>query len=360
MFYLGLLLPVCFVPGYIGAIIPTQWVVLSMILPLGLWRSGVFIPATWAGLAILAWSAISITWAPNAYDAGFGLWLACIWALAFWFGTTINDFRPLWRGLAVGMTINSAVVISQALGYRPVLGEGNAGLMFNSTLLGCSAVLVIIALVSQRQWHYIPGILPAFFLAHSRGAFLVLALTLLTRWLRVRYILCAMALAAVILVLTLNDFTSDSDKIRLTIWGSTIRSLNLWGHGIGSFSTYLIYSDRMLYPERVHNDYLQLWFELGPMALAVYFAYFMVLRQRTSDHWPIFFAFTLFGLFYFPLWAPIPAFMACVVAGAMLRDRYLDWFARVHGRYVGLPGRPLRNPIFPRLGRKTVPAASTD
>lgn len=364
MFLLGLIVAVCFVPGYTGAIIPTQWAVLSILLPLGLWRSGVLGPSALAGLAVLAWSAISILWAPNTWDAGFGLWLACIWALALWFGSTIDDFRPLWRGLAVGLTISSAVAIFQHFGFAPVLAnspERPTGLFFNSTLLGASACLVIIALISQRQWAYIPGVLPALFLAHSRGAFLVLALTLLTRYLRVRYVLLAMALAACILVLTLNGHETDSDRTRLILWGAALRELNLLGHGIGSFTTFLVATPtRILYPGTVHNDYIQLWFELGLGSLLIMALYALALAQRTSDHWPIFFAFTLFGLFYFPLWTPVPAFMACLVAGAMLRDRHLDRLASVHGRYVSLPGTPRRLPLFPRLGRKALPTPSAN
>jgi hypothetical protein len=363
LFWLGLIVATCFVPGYTGAIIPTQWAVLSILLPLGLWRSGVMGPIGLLGLAILAFGALSMLWAPNTWDAGFGLWLLCIWAMAVWFGSTVDDFRPLWQGLAVGLWVSSAIAIFQALGYQPVLtyADHPSGLFYNSTLLGASACLVILALVSQRQWFYIPGVLPALVLAQSRGAFLVLTLALLTRWLRVRYILCAMALAALVLVLTLNGLETDSDLVRLTVWGATLRELNLFGHGIGSFVTFLIATpSRMLYPGTVHNDYIQLWFELGIASLAIVALYALALSCRTSDHWTIFFAFFLFGFFYFPLWTPVPSFMACMVAGAMLRDRHLDRLASAHGRYASLPGHPRKLPLFPRLGRKAVPSPSSN
>ena len=358
MYRFGLLLMVCYVPGYLGAFIPTQWAVLSILLPLGLWRSGVFSPSTLAGLAVLAWSAISLLWAPNPFDAGYGLWIACIWGLAFWFGSTVSDFRPLWQGMAVGMAVSSAVAIIQSFGYKPFeAATPIAGLFFNSTLLGCCATLVIVALITQRQWKYIPGCLPALWLAQSRGAFLVLGLTLLTRWIRLRWIILALAISGLTFLFFSNITAGNSDAVRLTIWGMAMRNLTLLGNGIGSFSTYYIYNGNMLYPERAHNDYLQLWFELGIGATIMYFLYALCLRCRTSDHWPIFFAFSLMGLFYFPLWAPVPAFMACMVAGAMLRDRHLDRLAFAHGRYSSLPGTPRRQSLFPRLGRKPVPTA---
>lgn len=364
MFWLGLIVSICFIPGYVGAIIPTQWAVLTVLLPLGLWRSGVFTPAHLAGLAFMAWSALSITWAPNTWDAFNGLWFLSLWALAFWFGTTVTDFRPLWQGLAVGLSVSSVVAMAQWFGYHPVLtvnGEKPAGLLFNPVVLGSCAALVIIALVSQRQWWYIPGVVPALILSGSRGAFLVLAMTLLTRWMRVRYILCAMALAAVVLVLSLDGLETDSDLTRLTIWGAALRELNLLGNGLGSFSTFFLLANRqLLYPGWVHNDYIQLWFEFGIGSIFILSLYWLVLRQRTSDHWPIFFAFALMGLFSFPLWTPIPTFMACMVAGAVLRDRHYDRLARVHGRYDSLPRAPLRQPVFPVLGRKALSTQPSD
>ena len=142
MFLLGLIVATCFIPGYVGAFIPAQWAVLSCILPLGLWRSGVLGPVGLLGLAILAFATLSFAWAPNAMDAGFGLWLLCLWALALWFGTTVDDFRPLWQGLAIGLTVSSVIATFQYFGFAPVLAnsaERPTGLFFNSTLLGASA-----------------------------------------------------------------------------------------------------------------------------------------------------------------------------------------------------------------------------
>jgi len=356
MFYLGLLLPVCYVPGFVGAYIPTQWVVLSCLLPFALWRGGTFPPPALAGLATLAWSALSLLWAPNPIDSIYGLWLFAIWALSFWLGCTITDFRPLWQGLALGMAVNGAVALIQWWGYVPVeTGTRISGLFFNSTLLGACATLVIIACVSQRQWLHALGCAPALALSGSRGAWAVLTLTLLTRYLRLRYVLLTAVLGAIALLLAAGRFDSNSDTDRLLIWGMALRNLTPWGNGIGSFVAYLIYDGRMVYPERAHNDYLQLLFELGLGAVPILWLYVLALTQRHSDHWPILFAVVLFSTFYFPLWAPIPAFIACVVTGAMLHDRHLAWLGRVHGRYVDLSRHDPRPPRAPHRGGEALP-----
>ena len=57
MFLLGLLLPICFIPGYTGASIPSQWVLLSLVLPAALWRRGYRLtPLHLLGLGFIAWA----------------------------------------------------------------------------------------------------------------------------------------------------------------------------------------------------------------------------------------------------------------------------------------------------------------
>lgn len=343
MFYLGLILAVCYVPGYTGAFIPTQWVLLSAILPLGLWRSGPMSLGHWTGLVVLAWSAISFLWVPNGYDWGYGMWLMAIIAGAFWLGST-TDPTSIFRGLAVGLGISSIVAIAQSLGYSPVEASPSpshpAGLLYNPTVLGASCALVLIALCCYRLWWYIPALLPALFLSHSRGALIVLACTAFTT--RLHWAIVSTLLIVGIGIVSLNPQPSDIQ--RLYLWGITLRNLDFFGHGLGSFNTFLYYNPIDLYPksiaifhpEFVHNDYLQLWFELGPGAIAIYLIYVFTLTQRASLHWPIFFAFSILGLFYFPLYNPIPAFVGALVAGRILSDWHLARASRYYRRSQGL------------------------
>lgn len=355
MFYLGLLTAVCYIPGYIGASIPAQLAFLSIVLPLGLWRHTPLSLGHLAGLLTLGWSAISLLWTPNIWDGLHGLWLFAIWALTFYLGSTITDLRPIWRGLAAGLTVSSLVAIVQALGYRPVESTGDTGfpgLLFNQTVLGASCALTIIALWTQRQWLWIPGLLPGLYLANSRGAYLTLAIVAVARYLHWTVAAGVLSLGGLFFLTHL----SGSDSIRLTIWGAAGRVLTLLGYGIGSFSTFLMLTPTQLYhPDRVHNDYLQLLFELGLGAIPIFYIYLANLRDRRSDHWPVFLAFAILGLFYFPLWAPVPAFIGCLCAGTMFADRHQSWLLSSPGRYSSLPSGPLRRPLFARLGRQALP-----
>ncbi len=355
LFYLGLLLPICFIPGYTGALIPTQWAVLSAVLPLGLWHSSYFGPCHWLGLLALAWAAFTLQWSPSIFDGIYGLWLMSIWALAFWLGG-LNFVRPqlLWQGLAFGLTVSSIVAIFQAFGYHPVEIAPDttypAGLLYNSTVLGASCALVLIACMKCELWWYIPGLLPALYLSHSRGAWAIVALTALAR-IHILVALCALVLGNLALVYWLNP----SDIQRLLLWGTALRELSWLGHGIGSYADFYylntnpnlyLHSEGLFRTEFVHNDYIQLWFELGIGAIPIFAIIALALCQTSSPAWPIFFGFATFALFYFPIYSPLTAFIGCYSAGSLIRDwsriRY-----RLNGSRPSSLSRYLTARLFP-------------
>src|SRR5262245_51097756 len=175
MFWFGLILAVCFIPGVTSSMVPAQWAVLSAILPLGLWRSGAFGLGHLVGLGAIAWATLSLLWAPNTWDGFYGLWLLSICGLSFWLGSTLPDLRQLLKGLSVGLAINVVVAITQALGnyWVPFL-ERPAGLFFNPTVLSAICALVLIALVSARLWWWTLSPALGLVLSGSRGGFFVL------------------------------------------------------------------------------------------------------------------------------------------------------------------------------------------
>jgi hypothetical protein len=342
MFLLGLIAPICFIPGVLGAMIPTQWALFSIVLPLSLWREGAFGPAYWAGLAVLAWSAISLLWVPNGYDGLYGFWLLSICGLAFWMGSTILDFDPLLKGLALGLSVNAAIALAQVFGFQGVpFLERPSGLFYNPTVLSAICALVIIALWSHSLYLWSLGPIAGLIFSGSRGGFFVLGIVLLsrmTRW----YIAIPCAIIA-IAIMSINP--SSTDILRLMNWGITLRQLNLWGHGIGSFTTYFYFNPTEHYPHAIalihpgfaHNDFLQLWFELGIGALPIYAIYLLCLT-RIDSHWhPTFVGLTTLSLFYFPLYCPIIAFLGCIAAGRIVGD----WHVARRQCHYGRSIRPL-------------------
>lgn len=319
MFYLGLILPVCFVAGYTGATIPTQWGLLSIVLALSLWRKAPFNFLHELGVMFCLYALASALWATNYHTSVLGLWFVAIWALSFRLGGTITNLEPLWRGLAIGLSVSSAVAVAQALGYR--FGESNgtniAGLLYNATVQGLACALVLVALVSHRLWWYTPPLLVGLALSQSRGAVLVLIATLFakyTHWLLALAALVVSSLAATALL-------NPSDNLRLVLWGQTLRNLSPFGWGPNSYNDFFIIIRQSIYhAEFVHNDYLQLIFEYGIGAAFAFTILATALAQSTHRDWPVLLAFAIAATFYFPLYTPLPAFIGCVVVGHLLRD----------------------------------------
>ncbi len=359
MFWLGLLLPICFVPGNTGASIPTQWALLSLVLPLSLPHAGW---VTWwhrLGIFFLAYATLSALWSINLYSWVWGLWLAAIWACAFWYGSTKVYLAPLWKGLALGLTASSGVALAQALDYTPVVTFDpnlHAGLLYNTTVQGTVIALVLIALASHRLWWYTPPLLLGLILSESRGALLILTVAAIAR-----YIHWLAALAFLVLGGFLLAFAFDpADSQRLQIWGIALGAIPIFGHGAGSFIDIFYIApikgvDTLINPGYVHNDYIQLWFEFGIAAIPL-FAILAAGLTRTEDpNWPVLVGFATLGLFYFPFYTPITAFIGCVVAGHILRryDPIRDYLDRRRSNL--LPRSPDLEPVFDPTWGEVIP-----
>lgn len=354
MFYLGLIVSTCYVPGFTGALLPTQWALLSIILPFFLWRPVIPGPAFWLGASSFLWAIASVTWAPSILSAAFGLWHFLVWALAFRLGATNLDLPALFRGLAIGLTINSGVAVLQAFDLNPVQsqpGIAPAGLLFNPTILGAACALTIVALLELRQFRYLLGPLIGLALTESRGAWLILFVGLASRMLP-RTVL---ALALVPLAYFITLYPANSDAVRLYIWAHALAHLSAWGNGIGSFDSYyyvihdLLFRDpRLIHPEFVHNDYLQLWFELGIGAIPLYAILAIALGQTKFPLRATLLSAAISGLFYFPLWCPLIAFILCVLTGRAVANWHYVRRSIVSWRSHDVPWadspRPIPNP----------------
>lgn len=323
MFWLGLLLTVCFIPGYVGASIPTQWAVLSIILPLGLWKVAPYNPLHKLLFGFIAYAAISGIWSIQWQSWVWGLWVATLWVLAFHWGTLTTDLRPLWKGVACGLGVSTVIAITQALGYTPVQAADDqyAGLFFNSSLFGVLCGLTLVALVCERLWWYTPPLALGLILSGSRGGFALFAFGLTARFVSPLFAIGCVGLAVSALMLSPLDL---SDIQRLQIWGVTLSSLSLRGMGAGSFvdAFYMAKSglaSKLIHPEYVHNDILQLAYEYGAAAVLFLIAPAMALAGKPNHRVPLL-CFWLCAFFYFPLYAPLTAFLWLIVAGNAVRD----------------------------------------
>lgn len=332
MFALGAIVSLCYIPGVTGAFIASQWPVLSILLPFALWRSGPITAVHWAGLAFLAYAAVRLPYAPIFDDGVFGLWLMFIMAGSFWLGSTVDNLRGLYAGLALGASVSSALAVLQAFGYSgiPRISLAPAGLYVNSVQQGIILALVAVALVSERMWLWLPALAPGLVLSGSRGAFIALIIGIASIYVRGVWILAAMACAGLFfLVYPL----SPSDAVRMTIWSGVAHNLSWLGWGPGSlFSWALPYNGNILYPEYAHNDALQLAFEYGVAAILPIGIFGFVLTRTAEREWPVVVAFLVAGCYSMPLWVPVASFLVCVASGRVVRGWAL---ARCDGHRSG-------------------------
>ena len=150
MFWLGLLMPVVYVPAWTGAMVITGWVALSCILPFFFLRK-IEMDWTWSlGLAFLFYATLSLAWAPIWQQAIWDLWLTYVLAGCFLLGAT-RDPRALWVGMAVALSIADVIALFQRMGYHPLFASDSwyqAGNFVNPDMFGETAALVSVALIS--------------------------------------------------------------------------------------------------------------------------------------------------------------------------------------------------------------------
>ena len=272
-------------------------------------------------------------WTPTPYASVFGLWLVVIMGLTVWFGTTAPSLRDLYKGLAVGGAVSSAVAVLQHFGMDilPSTSLLPSGLYVNSVQQGTVLALIAVALASERKWFWILPLLPGIALSGSRGAWVALAVGLIGCHVRRVWVFGAVIAAGVVYMLLP---LSPSDAQRTLIWATAWHNTTLFGWGPGVFYTILIPQGdgSSFYPEHAHSDALQLFFEYG-VAATLPLAIFVFALCRTEDPgWPIVLAFATAGCYSMPLYMPITSFIALSAVGGVLRNYGM---ARSYGGHRG-------------------------
>jgi O-antigen ligase len=350
-------------PGTLSPVIAPRLALLALVIP-WLLREQRLTAAHVAGLAFLAWAAVTMFWAASPLD-GIGAMLTLfILAVCFCLGNQSANLRRVYIGAGLALWLSSAIAIAQYLGFRPLPSVTPiSGLFVNGNFMAEAAALVIVAAVVERIWWLIPGLLPALVLSGSRGAMLacVLALAIHFRahW---RITLPVLALAAIGLVAHAYQFGDSSSVERLQIWHSAINGVSLFGHGIGSFwSSFPSFDLRptaFTHPEHAHNEFLNVAFELGLVGLVLLCGFCATLAGPLDTARLVLIALLVESIFEFPLHEPTTAFLGMVAAGHAVRNRYLlwdfvvgrrgigaAWLARAklpRGHAVAHSGRPLR------------------
>lgn len=341
MFWIGAAVSLCYVPGITGAYIATQWPLLGVVLSalflhdyvarqwpkLALWppRTGPFTSFHAAGLLFVAYAVAGVFFISPLRDVSVqGAWFIIIMAACVWFGTTLEDTRELYAGLAAGGIVSTLAAVSQVSGYQlfPVTSGHYAGMYVNAVQQGTVLALVIVALVSQRMWRWALPLMPGVILAQSRGGWVVLAAGLLACYMRRLWVF---GIFGVIGAVYLFTSVANSDVERLFIWKAAWDNLVPYGQGPGIFYALMLSGKYgIFFPEYAHNDALQFAFEYGVAAVIPIAIVGYALSRTDMREWPVIVALATASCFSMPLFMPIASFLGLVAVGRVLRSYGLD------------------------------------
>jgi len=342
---LGIIVSTIQLPGYIGAVIPTAWISLFVIVPVLLFWYKVEITLIHIlGSLFLLYAGLSLIWAPNFNISFFEycklLVLAGVFCISF-------NLLAVYKGLAIGLGISAFVGLAQWQwdwnGIFKLYPNVASGLLINPDLLCEFSAVMFLALFVSRLWFWLPVTLPGLILVHSRAAILGLTVGLcMWAWQKSRrLVLVFISVCIYVFGIKINGFFSAYD--RLTIWIDTVRGLTLFGHGVGSFDllypTYATTDTSIARPMNAHNDLLQLMFDLGigVVPLLVMIGLLLYARNNAAIYSSkiVFVAITAISFFSFPLHIPLLGFIWVLVAGDIARNAISDgYFSRHSGSTV--------------------------
>jgi O-antigen ligase len=291
---------------------------------------------------LIALAALSVFTSPVRYDSIGALVLTVILpAVCFLLGSQAATLRPLFIGAALGIGISSIIAIAQEFGWDglPHMSDIPTGLFVNRNYMAEAAVLVAVGLIAERQWWFVPLVLPAALLPCSRGALLAFYVAVLVMsWRRLHWAVGALlvAIPAFFVYGVLVHGTASLHE-RWEIWSDAIDGLQWAGTGIGSFWT-----KNNLYhgqtPVHAHNDYIELLAELGPVGLVLLVAMAWNLLGTLGTGRIVLIAFAAEAVFGFPAHLPATLALGAVCAGYAARDRDLVRNFSWARRRIGAPG----------------------
>ena len=221
-------------------------------------------------------------------------------------------------GFAIVASLSSFLALGQVLGLRywPTYHGYSTGLFFSPVTQGEFLGLVVVALVTQRLWYFLPGLTPGLALCPSRAMWASIALGLVAVYVRKPLLLLILILA---LALALTIHPSSSDLERLRVWAAAWNHLTFLGNGFGSFEDmWFVKGSVGIQPLYVHNDYLQLVFEFGIFALVPFTLVAYSLSRTASREWPILVVFLFQASFSMPLHIPVVALLGALALARTL------------------------------------------
>ncbi len=343
---IAFLVAVAFWNGMMMASIVPRWCAACLIFGLLFQGSSKFTAAHLAGILWIGWATLSLTWSANPIN-GVGVLLQIIIMMAcFSVGARTQSLRPVYAGMAIGLSLSSVVMLWQFQVDRSVVWPSMtdvSGLFTNANTAGEIAVMVMIGAANERMWWAVPLTLAPVFAYSGRGYMIALASAIVV-WLWERSRIATAALLAVgagyVAWVSMYPGKISSTSERVDLYLDTLGSIKFWGWGLGSFeTTYGIGATRIdtlaRHPEHAHSDFLELIYELGPGALFAFaFIWYLMRNAPANTERLVMVSFLVMALFGFPIHMPATAFLAALVAGRLSQSGDAVLCLHGHGRSV--------------------------
>lgn len=335
-FLFGFLIATAYIPGWIGGTISTSYFVLMIGLPILLYNAEIPITRLHLyGTCFLLYCFVSLAWSYSFNVAFFVFLQMIVCALAFCYGSCLDDLKPIFKGLALGLGVSAVIAIFQKFGFDFVFVAETpnkvAGLFVNPNMYSEISVILLVALLALKQWIWTLVTLPGIVWSYSRAAVTALLICcLIFMWNKSKaftiLLIPVMALAVTAYYLN-GHFDISSINERMAIWSDSVRGLTLFGHGVGSYEILLPFYAHDLdtvkvIPRYAHNDYLHLLFEFG--IGCVFLIPFISLIKNNNNEKYILCSVAVIAMFSFPLHIPMSAFMFFLVAGHVARNYVAD------------------------------------
>jgi hypothetical protein len=310
--------------------------------------------------------------APVVYEAAFIFWHFLVLAVLFCWAQHRNKeeyfLEMVTIGAALGMTVNSVVVLIQAFTDWQGIPQliPNSGLFYNHNMGAEAAAMVLALVVGYRLWWLVPGLLPTLWFA-SRAPILSLGIAGgLALWRISRFAAMLVPLGCALFVFGVmkgeggfRGVVLSADFLqRVGVWTDMLPQMTVWGHGLGSFIVdYPAFqrhtSSLMLRFENAHNDYLQVAYEMGlaGMLLIAILLAWMAAAPR-SPAWYAMIVFLGEAAFGFPLYEPVSGALAACCAAVVfsgctgLRDFLPARRSRIWARVADYGTAPFRLGVY--------------
>ena len=241
------------------------------------------------------------------------------------YGIAINSLICLGQWFRWNLNFTSDYINTDIQYWIVSLSWRPAGLFVNGNILAETTALVIVGCIIYRKWLHVLPMIPAMLLPMQRASMLALLIVGMI------WIICYKKLKLNIyqyLVITLLLFLGgvivyfrfdlNSFQDRIELWSFAISNLHWLGNGISSFrNDYLNYTGFVDFNYNVtyiHNDYLELLYDLGIFGIIPIGAFAFILFSNCRIKY-VLWTFGIIAMFGFPSHMPATLFIMalCII-----------------------------------------------